>query len=75
MNICDLGSRLLMVLLVGALVSSVSSCVPLAIGAAGGYILNNQGYRVQSPLTKKPKYDEPTYQMPVNPEPLEYTEY
>ena len=29
-----------------------TSCVPLAIGAAGGYVASEEGYRVQSPVTK-----------------------
>lgn len=28
------------------------SCVPLAVGAAGGYILSEEGYDVRSPVTK-----------------------
>lgn len=29
-----------------------SSCLPLAAGAAAGYIAHDEGYRVQTPLTK-----------------------
>ncbi len=65
-----------------ALSFSASSCVPLAVGAAGGYILNQQGYRVQSPLTKKPAssaaaYEEPAYEDSSYQEPAApvYTEY
>lgn len=41
--------RLLFVV-VGAV--SISSCLPLAAGAAAGYVARDQGYRVQSPLTR-----------------------
>ena len=30
----------------------LSSCVPLAVGAAGGYMLKEEGYDVRSPITK-----------------------
>lgn len=30
----------------------LSSCVPLAAGAAGGYMLRDEGYEVQSPVTR-----------------------
>ncbi|MDP0490439.1 MAG: hypothetical protein Q7Q71_05270 [Verrucomicrobiota bacterium JB023] len=29
-----------------------TSCVPLAAGAAGGYMLRDEGYEVQSPVEK-----------------------
>lgn len=32
--------------------SGFTSCVPLAVGAAGGYILSEEGYEVQSPIKK-----------------------
>ena len=32
---------------------SLSSCVPLAAGAAGGYILHQEGYRFQNPVVKE----------------------
>lgn len=35
-----------------ALVSSLSSCLPLAVGAAAGYVAHEEGYRVQSPIKK-----------------------
>ena len=40
----------LLLLAVGA--STISSCVPLAVGAAAGYVAHNEGYRVQSPVRK-----------------------
>ena len=40
----------LLVLAVG--ISSLSSCLPLAAGAAGGYIAHKEGYRVQNPIKK-----------------------
>lgn len=30
-----------------------SSCVPLAVGAAAGYVARDNGYEVQSPIKKK----------------------
>lgn len=45
--------QLTIITALAALVSLSTSCVPLAIGAAGGYILNEEGYKVQSPVTKK----------------------
>ena len=32
---------------------SLSSCVPLAVGAAAGYVARDNGYEVQAPLKKK----------------------
>ena len=31
-----------------------TSCVPLAVGAVGGYIIADDGVRLQSPITKDP---------------------
>ena len=31
---------------------SSTSCVPLAVGAAAGYVAHDEGYRVQSPIKK-----------------------
>ncbi len=31
---------------------SLSSCVPLAAGAAGGYVAHDQGYRITNPIRK-----------------------
>jgi len=39
-------------LLIAVGVSSLSSCVPLAVGAAAGYVAYDQGYRVQNPIKK-----------------------
>jgi hypothetical protein len=33
-------------------VSGLSSCIPLAVGAAAGYVAHEEGYRVQSPIKK-----------------------
>jgi hypothetical protein len=33
-------------------VCTLSSCVPLAVGAAAGYVAHDQGYRVRSPIKK-----------------------
>ncbi|MFK7850502.1 MAG: hypothetical protein AB8D78_05940 [Akkermansiaceae bacterium] len=32
--------------------SSLSSCLPLAAGAAAGYIAHDEGYRVSNPISK-----------------------
>jgi hypothetical protein len=40
----------LLVIIAGA--ASLSSCLPLAAGAAAGYIAHEEGYRVQSPIKK-----------------------
>lgn len=43
---------------VGSLVlvlGSLSSCIPLAAGAAGGYFMHKEGYRLQSPVKKGEK--------------------
>ncbi|MBN8458623.1 MAG: hypothetical protein J0M04_12375 [Verrucomicrobia bacterium] len=48
-----------LLLALAAVVSSavLSSCLPLAAGAAAGYVAHKEGYRVQSPI-KKEKKDE-----------------
>jgi hypothetical protein len=43
--------KLIVVLALVALAGVLSSCVPLAAGAAGGYLLRDEGYEVQSPIT------------------------
>ncbi len=30
----------------------MSSCLPLAAGAAAGYVAHDEGYRVRNPITK-----------------------
>ncbi|OUV12022.1 MAG: hypothetical protein CBC46_09245 [Verrucomicrobiaceae bacterium TMED86] len=43
---------------IGSLVlvlGSLSSCIPLAAGAAGGYFMHKEGYRLQSPVKKSEK--------------------
>jgi len=45
-------TKLFTLLLVVAGISSLSSCLPLAAGAAGGYIAHEEGYRVRNPITK-----------------------
>jgi len=37
---------------VGAVILSLSGCLPLAAGAAGGYVAHKEGYRVQAPVTR-----------------------
>ena len=44
--------QILALLVVALGISSMSSCVPLAVGAAAGYVAHEEGYRVQSPIKK-----------------------
>ena len=48
-----------LLLIVAAAVSSAlsSSCLPLAAGAAAGYVAHKEGYRVQSPIKKDGEKD------------------
>jgi hypothetical protein len=39
-------------LFLAGMVIGLSGCLPLAAGAAAGYIAHDQGYRVQTPLKK-----------------------
>jgi hypothetical protein len=45
-------TRLITLLLIALGISSVSSCLPLAAGAAAGYVAHKEGYRVQNPIKK-----------------------
>jgi hypothetical protein len=45
--------RIISLLAVVISATSISSCLPLAAGAAAGYVARDQGYHVQSPLTKE----------------------
>jgi len=42
----------LFLLLLACAISALSSCVPLAVGAAAGYVAHDEGYRVRNPITK-----------------------
>jgi hypothetical protein len=33
-------------------ISSATSCLPLAVGAAAGYVAHDEGYRVENPISK-----------------------
>jgi hypothetical protein len=44
--------RLIWAVALGLLAIGMNSCLPLAAGAAAGYVAHDQGYRVQSPLKK-----------------------
>lgn len=39
-------------LLLACAMSTLSSCIPLAVGATAGYVAHKEGYRVQSPVKK-----------------------
>jgi len=34
-------------------ISSITSCVPLAVGTAAGYVAHKEGYRVKNPISKR----------------------
>lgn len=44
--------RLMFATGLGIAAMGLNSCLPLAAGAAAGYVAHDQGYRVQSPLKK-----------------------
>lgn len=48
----------LSILMLASVVLSLSSCVPLAVGAAAGYVARDNGYEVQPPLKKTERNDE-----------------
>ncbi len=45
-------TRFITLLLLAVGIPSISSCLPLAAGAAAGYVAHKEGYRVQNPITK-----------------------
>ena len=45
--------KLITLLLVAIGISSLNSCLPLAAGAAAGYIAHKDGYRVHNPISKR----------------------
>jgi hypothetical protein len=44
--------NLILLLLLAMGISSISSCLPLAAGAVGGYVAHKEGYRFRNPVTK-----------------------
>ena len=44
--------RLVVICVLAAVSGVLGSCIPLAAGAAGGYILHKEGYRLQNPVIK-----------------------
>jgi hypothetical protein len=44
--------HLFALLLLALGISSLSSCLPLAAGAAVGYVAHDEGYRVRNPIKK-----------------------
>jgi hypothetical protein len=44
--------RIFLYLSAAIVISSTTSCLPLAAGAAAGYIAHDQGLRVQNPITR-----------------------
>jgi len=45
-------TKLITLLIVAAGISSLTSCLPLAAGAAVGYVAHEEGYRVHSPISR-----------------------
>ena len=46
-------TRIIALVAIALGIASFSSCLPLAAGAAGGYVAHKEGYRVQTPLYKR----------------------
>ncbi len=44
--------KIIALIVAGLGVSILSSCVPLAVGAAAGYVAHEEGYRVRNPIRK-----------------------
>ena len=44
-------TKLIALLIVAAAISSLSSCLPLAAGAAVGYVAHEEGYRLHNPIS------------------------
>ncbi|MGL4398730.1 MAG: hypothetical protein ACRCXD_02575 [Luteolibacter sp.] len=47
-----MNQRIFFYLSAAIVISSMTSCLPLAAGAAAGYIAHDQGLRVQNPITR-----------------------
>ncbi len=47
--------RLVVVCSLVLVFGSLGSCIPIAAGAAGGYFMYKEGYRLQSPVKKGEK--------------------
>lgn len=43
----------IILLILACAMSMLSSCIPLAVGAAAGYVAHDEGYRVRNPVTKE----------------------
>ena len=44
--------KLILLIAVATGAATLSSCLPLAAGAAAGYVERDQGYKVRSPIKK-----------------------
>lgn len=44
--------NLILLLLLAMGISTISSCLPLAAGAAAGYVAHKEGYRFRNPVIK-----------------------
>ncbi|MFM2197050.1 MAG: hypothetical protein RLZZ505_482 [Verrucomicrobiota bacterium] len=44
--------RIALITIAGLTLSGLSSCLPLAAGAAVGYVAHEEGYRVTNPIKK-----------------------
>jgi hypothetical protein len=47
-----MNQRVILYFSAAIIISCMSSCLPLAAGAAAGYIAHDQGLRVQNPITR-----------------------
>jgi hypothetical protein len=47
-----MNQRVIFYLSAAIVISCMTSCLPLAAGAAAGYIAHDQGLRVQNPITR-----------------------
>jgi len=46
-------TKSIILLLTAAGILFLNSCLPLAAGAAAGYVAHKEGYRVHSPISKR----------------------
>lgn len=46
-------NKTVLIALCGLVILGASSCLPLAAGAAAGYVAHDEGYRVSNPIHKK----------------------
>lgn len=52
MHLCFTFPRIVLYGSASVILLGLTSCLPLAAGAAAGYIAHEEGYRIQSPIKK-----------------------